>query len=182
MMPGMNTKRMRAVERMTAYDVQALRWLLSRPAAARAAGVARAVSRLGDGPAYVIIGFSFLLFESRAGAGFFSDALLAFALELPLYILLKNKIRRQRPADAFESLSAFIKPSDRFSFPSGHTAAAFVMATVLAVHYPLWAMLAYPVALLIGCSRVMLGVHFPTDIAAGALLGGLCAAIALSLG
>lgn len=62
-------------------------------------------------------------------------ALLAFAFELPLYLLLKNLLKRQRPV----GLPVFITPSDRYSLPSGHTAAAFLMATVLAASFPLWA-------------------------------------------
>ena len=58
-------------------------------------------------------------------------ALLAFAFELPLYLLLKNLLKRQRPV----GLPVFITPSDRYSLPSGHTAAAFLMATVLAASF-----------------------------------------------
>ena len=105
----------------------------------------------------------------------------AFLLELPLYVWLKRRIRRPRPADAEASLRAFIKPSDRFSFPSGHTAAAALMATLVAVHYPALTALAVPLAVLIGLSRVVLGVHFPTDILAGAVLGSLCAGMSLVL-
>ena len=74
---------------------------------------------------------------------------------------------------------AFIQPSDKFSFPSGHTAAAFVMASLLTAFYPPVALVAYPLALAIGASRVTLGVHYPSDIVAGAVLGSGCAFIAL---
>jgi undecaprenyl-diphosphatase len=73
-------------------------------------------------------------------------ALWAFALELPLYLLLKNALKRQRPA----GLPVFITPSDRYSLPSGHTAAAFLMATVLAASFPLWAPLLFVWAALVG--------------------------------
>ena len=67
----------------------------------------------------------------------------------------------------------------RLSFPSGHTAAAFVFATLVAAFYPPFALPAYLMATLIGFSRVMLGVHYPSDIAAGALLGVVCCETAL---
>lgn len=178
-MGPMNNKYLKAVEMMTAYDTRAIHWVLSRRDAARLAAVARQVSRLGDGPFYALLGITLFLLDGDRGTGFFSQALLAFLLELPLYVWLKRRIRRPRPADSEASLRAFIKPSDQFSFPSGHTAAAFLMATLILVHYPLWAALALPVAALIGLSRVVLGVHFPTDILAGAVLGGACAGVSL---
>ena len=101
--------------------------------------------------------------------------LLAFADELPLYLLLKNALRRQRPV----GLPVFITPSDRYSLPSGHTAAAFLMATVLAASFPLWAPLLFLWAILVGASRLLLGVHYLSDLVAGALLGGGCAVLAL---
>ena len=101
--------------------------------------------------------------------------LLAFAAELPLYLLLKNALKRQRPA----GLPVFITPSDRYSLPSGHTAAAFLMATVVAASFPLWAPLLFVWAALVGASRLLLGVHYLSDLVAGALLGGGCALWAL---
>lgn len=170
-------KRFYNLERMTAYDIRALHWMLTHPEAARLARGARWTSRLGDGPLYAVLGMVLLLADGGRGATFFSHALAVFALELPLYGLLKNLIRRPRPSDAGESLHAFIQPSDRFSFPSGHTAAAFVMASLVLIHYPAWMLPALVLAPAIGLSRVMLGVHYPTDILAGAVLGVLCTAL-----
>jgi len=166
---------------MTALDTRALRWFVTHPNASATARWARHVSRLGDGPTYAALGTALALLGGDTGKQFLAVALLAFLIELPVYLLLKNTIRRSRPADAISNVSAFIKPSDKFSFPSGHTAAAFVMATLLSAFYPQTFVLVFPVALLIGVSRVSLGVHFPTDIAAGAVLGTACAAAALVL-
>jgi undecaprenyl-diphosphatase len=167
----------KAFERLTCYDVQAMRWVLGRPRAAMVARVARQVSRVGDGPAYVLLALSGI-----PDAGLFVAALaLGFAFELPAYMILKRLIQRPRPADAESTLSAFIQPSDKFSFPSGHTAAAFMVALVVASFFPWAAALAYALALSIGASRVLLGVHFPSDIAAGALLGTLAGLLSLGL-
>jgi len=177
----MNPRELRPLQRMSTYDAQALHWVLSRPGRNRLAHLARLCSRIGDGPAYLVLGLLLFYAEPISGPLFLVQGLAAFLLELPLYILLKHVIRRRRPTDLPDPLQALIQPSDRFSFPSGHSAAAFLMATLVAIHYPLWAMAAYPLALAIGTSRVILGVHYPTDIVAGAVLGGSCAALIIPL-
>ena len=97
--------------------------------------------------------------------------LAAYLVELPLYFILKNLIRRPRPCHALVGGSASLEPADKFSLPSGHTAAAFVMATSIYFIYPEFIYFAALWAISVGCSRVILGVHYPLDILAGALLG-----------
>lgn len=177
----MNTQRVKAFDRLTAYDLRAMYWLLGRPAAARIARIARQVSRLGDGPFYAVVPLLLWYLDISSVAAFTQLLLAAFLIELPLYLLLKNLIRRPRPADAVESLSAFIRPSDRFSFPSGHTAAAFVFAVAVSAFFPAWAPAAFALAIAIGLSRVLLGVHFPSDILAGAVLGSSTALLAFAI-
>lgn len=166
-------------QRMTAADTRAMCWLLQQPQAARRARMARMVSRLGDGPFYVALTLLIWWMDRQGGSEFALTAMAAYALEVPLFVLLKHLIKRPRPADALESLSAFIQPADRFSFPSGHTAAAFVMASLLCVFYPPVMLLALGLAVMVGLSRVLLGVHYPSDILAGATLGVSCATFAL---
>ena len=166
---------------MTAADTRAMCWLLQQPQAARRARMARLVSRLGDGPFDVALTLLIWWMDRQGGSEFALTAMAAYALEVPLFVLLKHLIKRPRPADALESLSAFIQPADRFSFPSGHTAAAFVMASLLCVFYPPVMLLALGLAVMVGLSRVLLGVHYPSDILAGATLGVSCAMLALWL-
>ena len=168
-------------QRMTAADTRAMCWLLQQPQAARRARMARMISRLGDGPFYVALTLFIWWMDRQGGSEFALTAMAAYALEVPLFVLLKHLIKRPRPAYALESLSAFIQPADRFSFPSGHTAAAFVMATLLCVFYPPVMALALGLAVMVGLSRVLLGVHYPSDILAGATLGFSCAMIGLWL-
>ncbi|MCE7525285.1 phosphatase PAP2 family protein [Alloalcanivorax xenomutans] len=158
-------------QRMTAADVRAMCWLSKQPRAARWARAARLVSRLGDGPLYVVLVALVWTLLDGIGTVFAQAAAIAYVIEVPAFMLLKNLIRRPRPADSVEALNAFIKPADRFSFPSGHTAAASVMATLICVFFPALAPMAVLFALMVGASRVLLGVHYPTDILAGATLG-----------
>ncbi len=130
------------------------------------------LSKTADGPLYLLLALGLLAFDVPAAAEFMQLLLLAFAIELPLYLALKNSIRRARPADVLTAfMQAHITPSDRFSLPSGHTAGAFVLVTALACYYPLFLPLALCWACGIALSRILLGVHFPLDVLAGATLG-----------
>ena len=166
-----------SIQKMTAADTRAMCWLLAQPRAASRARMARAISRFGDGPFYAALVAMLWLVDPEDGTRFALAAAVAYGLEVPAFMVLKNLIKRPRPADSEMALCAFIKPAGRFSFPSGHTAAAFMMATLLGIFYPVVATLALAFALLVGLSRVLLGVHYPSDIAAGALLGTSCAMI-----
>lgn len=142
---------------------------------------ARTLSHSGDGHLYFAIGLLLAWFGGAVGLDFFIAGLVAFIIELPLYITLKKRFRRHRPFAVVNGANALIVPSDKFSLPSGHTAAAFLMATLILGFFPAFAGIAFAWALLIGMSRIVLGVHYPSDILAGALLGTLCASTVLSL-
>ena len=156
------------------WDLRVCRVCLLHPYNRPQARISRVISRTGDGPLYAVLA-ALLWWQGEAQREVVQVALLAFAAELPLYLLLKNALKRQRPV----GLPVFITPSDRYSLPSGHTAAAFLMATVLAASFPLWALLLFLWAILVGASRLLLGVHYLSDLVAGALLGGGCALWAL---
>jgi undecaprenyl-diphosphatase len=150
-------------------------WCLSRKHASEIALISRQVSHTGDGHLYLLAGLAAYYFEKKFGTQFLETGLIAFAIELPIYLVLKNLIKRDRPSVTLKNISAFIIPSDKFSFPSGHTAAAFLMASIASYYYP---HLCYPCityASLIGISRILLGVHYPSDIIAGACLGTISA-------
>lgn len=169
------------VKTIKKFDLLTFRWCMARKHSADVAAISRWISRLGDGYCYLILALLLIAFEVQHSNELFTTALAAFGVELPLYLLFKNTIRRNRPAEAITGFSAFLAPSDKFSFPSGHTAAAFLMATLIASFYPEYTLLSYSTAALIGSSRVLLGVHFPTDIVAGIVLGVGAASLALEL-
>jgi undecaprenyl-diphosphatase len=139
------------------------------------ARVSKAVSHTGDGYFYALLGFLAWWVDDRAGGLFFAAGLLAFLIELPIYLLLKNLFKRRRPQEFSALVTAFITPSDRFSLPSGHTTAAFLMASLIAYFYPSFSILAFSWASAIGAARILLGVHFFTDVVIGCLLGLCCA-------
>jgi len=129
------------------------------------------LSRFGDGHLYVIWGISNLLFNGEWGQKFFYTGLLAFAIELPVYFIIKKSVKRERPSALIKDIKSLIIPPDQFSFPSGHTAAAFLMATLISFQFPFLRAILYFFAGLIGFSRIYLRVHFPSDVLAGVVLG-----------
>ncbi len=95
--------------------------------------------------------------------------------------VLKPWIGRVRPCFAVEGVQALLPQSRSSSFPSGHAANTFGAATVLFLaQRRLWS-LGFVVALLVGLSRVYVGVHYPSDVLGGAVLGVLCGTVAWKL-
>jgi undecaprenyl-diphosphatase len=129
------------------------------------------ISKTGDGYLYLLLGAVLFYFDKQHSLLFLYTALVAYAFEIPTYIILKHLFKRQRPCDLLVGVQAHIVPSDKFSLPSGHTAAAFLMATIVMHFYPALGLIAYLWASLVGLSRIVLRVHFPLDVVMGASLG-----------
>lgn len=157
------------------YDLRMLLWFFHRQHRALWIAFARALSRSGDGLLQLLLPSLLWLLDGTTGKRLFIAAALAFAIERPLYWCLKNGCQRRRPPEAIPSFQSVVTASDRFSFPSGHTCAAFALATLVTLHYGALAAPLYLWATGVGLSRVVLGVHFPTDTLAGAALGTLIA-------
>ncbi len=90
-----------------------------------------------------------------------------------LTVGLKHSIRRERPGDRYPGMLDLYEIRTDFAMPSGHTSSAFATATSLTLLYPEWyvAVPAYVWATSVGFSRMHLGLHYPTDVLAGAALG-----------
>jgi undecaprenyl-diphosphatase len=131
------------------------------------------VSRIGTlGAVWIAIGLALTLLWRRPSL--LLAVLLAVGAADLLTTLIKEVVPRHRP---FEHQ---LGPSERnHSFPSGHTATAFAGATVLSAVAPRFRPAFYALACLIGFSRLYDGVHYPTDVLAGAVLGSLVALVLL---
>ncbi|ROS01261.1 undecaprenyl-diphosphatase [Sinobacterium caligoides] len=138
----------------------------------------RMVSRSGDGYMQMLFPLLAAAFSSAVGGHFFAIYISAFAIERLLYLLLKNTLRRQRPSAVVPHIEALVKAFDKFSLPSGHTMAAFLLAAFAVIVFGKAAAIVYVWAVLVGVSRVILGVHYPSDIILGAILGSAIGYIA----
>ena len=96
-------------------------------------------------------------------------ALLALGMSHAIVQVVKRSAGRTRPAHRL-SLTTLIHEPDRFSFPSGHACAAMAVAASFALPFPWLAVPLYALALLVGVSRVVLGVHYPGDVVVGQLI------------
>jgi undecaprenyl-diphosphatase len=169
------------LQRITKVDTALFYWLNRFSSNSNIIKGIRAISKTGDGHLYICFGALLFWLDSSHGALFFYTTLMAYALEIPIYLILKQCFKRKRPTATLLNFNAHITPSDKFSLPSGHTAAAFLMATIVSSFYPTFSVVAFSWAGSVGLSRILLGVHFPSDVIIGAILGAGIASISMLL-
>ena len=130
-------------------------------------------TRGGDGWLWYALGLAVALF----GGDHRMEALFACALAvgcgIGIFLYLKRLFRRKRPCALEPHCWATLLPPDQFSFPSGHTITAFSVAISLGQFYPSLLPVLLFFATSIALSRVVLGMHFLSDIVAGAAIGGI---------
>jgi undecaprenyl-diphosphatase len=139
-------------------------------------------SRLGDGPFWYALMVSLpVAYGARALRPVLVMAITG-GVALALYKLLKRALLRERPFIRHAGIQLAMPPLDRYSFPSGHTLHAVCFSWQAIAHFPALAWLLVPVSTLIAASRVVLGLHYPSDVLAGAALGAGLASAGLAFG
>jgi undecaprenyl-diphosphatase len=169
------------VSRCTELD---LRWAIALHRMAARPGALMllvAASRLGDGVLWVAIALAIPLLGGPQGVPCAIQLVVVGATNLALYALLKRRVGRPRPFVACPDIRACARALDRYSFPSGHTLHAVASATLLSFHYPLFAIPLWIFAGLVMASRIVLGLHYPSDVAVGAVIGASTALVALAV-
>jgi undecaprenyl-diphosphatase len=132
------------------------------------------VSRLGDGGIWYLLMLVFAVNgpDTAAVAG---QMAITGAVGTAIYKQLKERLVRERPYVAHTDIELGTRPLDRYSFPSGHTLHACCFTVLATAHVPGLLPVLLSFAVLVGASRVVLGLHYPTDVIAGALIGTLLA-------
>ena len=128
-------------------------------------------TRGGDGWLWYAMGLAILILGGKTRFEALGAAGIASALSVLLFQWLKRVTGRRRPCQIEPHCWATLLPPDQFSFPSGHTMTAFAVAIPLALFYPTLAIGLLFCALSIATSRILLGMHFLSDVVAGALIG-----------
>ncbi len=162
-------------ERWTSRDAG---WCLRSNAWCARAGVLRyfaAVSRLGDGVFWYVLMVALIATGGERG-GWAAVHMAAIGLvSLLLYKMLKRWTRRPRPCASDLRIRAWVAPLDEFSFPSGHTLHAVAFTIVALAYVPALAWLLIPFSASVAASRVVLGLHYPSDVLAATAIGSTLA-------
>jgi undecaprenyl-diphosphatase len=158
-------------DREQAFCLRANRWG-GRLAVRAVFGIA---SRLGDGVAWYALMAAFVLFGGERGLQAALHMAGVGVVAAGLYRSLKHWTRRPRPCASDARIRAWVAPLDEYSFPSGHTLHATSFSLVALAWYPALAPVLLPFAAAIAVSRVVLGVHYPSDVLAAAAIGAVLA-------
>ena len=140
-----------------------------------------AVSRLGDGVFWYVLMGMLVLADGIAGLAASAHMAATDAAALLLYKALKRWTRRRRPFAADGRIRAWVAPLDEFSFPSEHTLHAMSFTVVALAWYPWLALPLVPFTASVAVSRVVLGLHYPSDVLAALGLGSVLALASLWL-
>ena len=135
-----------------------------------------AIDRLGDCWSWIAMMIVIALFGDAMGVRCALHMFVAGSCALICYKLVKNVACRARPCVIVSGVRRCVDPLDEWSFPSGHVLHATAFSTIAMAYYPALVFVLLPLLVLIGISRIALGLHYPTDVLAGAAIG---AAIAL---
>jgi undecaprenyl-diphosphatase len=139
------------------------------------------ISRLGDGVFwYTLVLASPLIYGDDAWLPALRMAIAGFT-GLALYKYLKSRLVRERPYISLQGIVPGTRALDRYSFPSGHTLHAVNFTILLTYSYPELGFICVPFAILVAMSRVVLGLHYPSDVLAGGVIGALLATSSLFL-
>jgi undecaprenyl-diphosphatase len=141
----------------------------------------RAVSWLGNGWLWYALLLVLPMVYGARGLTAIAHMVATGAIGVGAYKLVKQRAVRERPYITHSAIHCASAPLDRYSFPSGHTLHAVSFTMVTTSYFPEWSGVLTAFTVLIALSRVVLGLHYPTDVAAGAALGGALAMASLAV-
>ena len=134
----------------------------------------RLITLTAEGWIFIIYALILLFLDYKQALDIIKVGIVTYGLYYPIYYIIKNKIKRERPFEKNKSdIKCLVKPPDKYSFPSGHSAASTIATLIIIFFYPQTTLLImWPI--LVAFSRITLGVHYLTDAMFGIGLGILC--------
>ncbi len=129
------------------------------------------VSRLGDGVFWYSLACVLPILYGLQGLEVSILMISTGLICVLIYKQLKRRLIRERPFIKSKDIFKGCAPLDRYSFPSGHTMHAACFSTLVLWQFPVFAALLIPFSILVALSRMVLGLHYPTDVLCGAALG-----------
>ncbi len=135
------------------------------------------VTNLGSAPFSALIIFLLVFFGNNKLKNIGVEIFVVLGISQIIVHSLKKLLSRERPYNILEQLNTFGINLKDYSFPSGHTAASFSIATTIALNIPKISIIVFLIAIVVAISRIYLGVHYPTDVAAGIIIGCLSSII-----
>ncbi len=139
------------------------------------------VSRLGDGAFWYTLMLALAALGGTQGVRAAAHMAVVGITTALLYRTLKRWTQRPRPYRAHHGIIAHVPPLDEFSFPSGHTLHAVSFTLVALAWFPALAVILLPFTVLVALSRVILGLHYPSDVLAATAIGCLLAGASIRL-
>lgn len=138
-------------------------------------------SRLGDGAGWYALALLMLVTQGMQAVLPMGVMLASAGIGVLIYVTIKRHTARLRPLHRNQRIDVSVAPLDQYSFPSGHTLHAVNFGIQLAVFHPplIWVVL--PFALMVAASRMVLGLHYLSDVLVGGLIGLLLAFLSLAL-
>lgn len=168
----MNTARATLLlERLVNFDMRVCCYFNRHVEKRRTRRFFAVISRLGDGLFWYLLMAALPLVFGSGALGVSLRMAGAGVSGLLIYKLIKSLTERQRPFIKSQSIVLGTAPLDQYSFPSGHTLHAVSFSLIAIHYYPVLAWGLAPFAFFIAMSRVVLGLHYPTDVLAGAGIG-----------
>lgn len=169
---------------LTAFTLRELRLCVHANQLTQGTATARfftLISRLGDGLFWYALMLSLPLVFGWSGIPAGAHICVTALVCALLYWTLKGAIRRPRPYRQDGTIQLKVPPLDEFSFPSGHTLQAVAMTIVAMGWFPVLGWVLIPFTVLVAVSRVVLGLHYPSDVFAAALIGTVIGVASLVL-
>ena len=137
-------------------------------------------SRLGDGVGWYMLALLMLVLHGASAVLPMALMIASGGVGVLIYLTIKRRTARLRPLSRNQRLEASVAPLDQYSFPSGHTLHAVNFGIQLVAFQPALFWIVLPLALLVASSRMVLGLHYLSDVLVGAAIGSMLAALTLS--